>query len=241
MYEVRDYRVHQKSEGLVTYQVQIAESDLMISSDKNLHNEILIILKELRKRVKDACDSINDFRDSLVPLYVNSNDIMIQQMIDASIKANVGPMAAIAGTISEYIVKELSSKGITCEIIVENGGDIFINSKIDRKVMVFAGKSVFSNKLGIILRKELMPIGICTSAGTIGHSKSFGKADAVVVISKDNALADAMATSIGNIVKSENDISEAIEFGKNIEGVLGILIIIGEKMGVWGEVELFKP
>ncbi|MBM4271232.1 MAG: hypothetical protein FJ139_03600 [Deltaproteobacteria bacterium] len=83
-----------------------------------------------------------------------------------------------------------------------------------------------------------MPMGICTSSGTVGHSLSFGRADAVCVVSQSAIIADASATAIGNLVKRKSDIAFALKRGLNIEGVRGVLIIMGEKFGAAGEIEL---
>jgi hypothetical protein len=240
MYEERFYRERHKSKDLHNYQIMINESDLSISSDVDVTREAEKALIDIRKRIEKACDEIEGFKDSLSPINKVSGDPIINNMINASRKAYVGPMASVAGTVSEYVVKEVINTSKANQIIVENGGDIYMHSKTDRKILVYAGASPFSNKIGIRIPKAMMPIGICTSAGTFGHSLSFGKADAALVLSKDTALADAAATSLGNIVKSPQDIKTAIDFGKSIDGILGILIIIGDKLGVWGDIEIFK-
>ena len=84
------------------------------------------------------------------------------------------------------------------------------------------------------------PLGVCTSSGTVGHSLSFGKADAVVVLSPSASLADAAATAIGNIVKEETDIQKALDFAKSVTGLVGVAVIINDKMGVWGKVNLIR-
>jgi ApbE superfamily uncharacterized protein (UPF0280 family) len=94
--------------------------------------------------------------------------------------------------------------------------------------------------VSIKVRKEEMPLGVCTSSGTVGHSLSFGCADACCVKSGSAALADAAATAIGNIVKSEKDIQNGLTTGMKIEGVLGIVIIIGGQLGAAGDIELVK-
>jgi len=83
-----------------------------------------------------------------------------------------------------------------------------------------------------------MPIGICTSSATVGHSVSLGRADAVCVLSDSAILADAAATAVGNRVQKDSDIKKALEFGLGIEGVLGVLIIMGDKLGVQGSIEI---
>ena len=92
--------------------------------------------------------------------------------------------------------------------------------------------------IGLRIPAGLQPLAVCTSSGTVGHSVSFGKADAVVIISPSATLADAAATAIGNKVKKENDIASGLESAQNIEGVTGIIIIKGDKMGSWGNLKL---
>jgi ApbE superfamily uncharacterized protein (UPF0280 family) len=74
----------------------------------------------------------------------------------------------------------------------------------------------------------------------VGHSLSFGKADAVCIVSRSCALADAAATAVGNRVHSTGDIAPAIEFAKTIRGVEGVVVIVGAQLGAWGDVELVE-
>jgi len=148
----------------------------------------------------------------------------------------VGPMAAVAGAIAECVGRELLT--FSPEIIVENGGDIFIKTVRKRTVGVYAGESPLTGKIGLEIEAGDTPLGICTSSGTVGHSMSLGRADAVVVLSASTALADAAATAIGNRVNQSTDIDAAIEFGRNIGGLKGIVIIVGKSVGAWGDVKL---
>jgi hypothetical protein len=157
-------------------------------------------------------------------------------MIKAALAANVGPMASVAGAISEYVANDLLN--ISQNVIVENGGDIFLKTLREVRVGIFAGNSPLTYKINLLLKPAQMPLGVCTSSGTVGHSLSFGKADAVCVVSKSSTLADAAATAIGNLVKGKGDIRAALEEGIKIEGILGALIIIGEHFGVIGDIEL---
>jgi ApbE superfamily uncharacterized protein (UPF0280 family) len=145
-------------------------------------------------------------------------------------------MAAVAGALAESVSKDLLK--LSEEVIVENGGDIYLATSKERTIGIYAGNSPLSFKIGFVIGPEDSPLGVCTSSGTVGHSLSFGKADAVSVLSKSAGLADAAATAIGNIVKEKRDIELGLERGKEIEGVSGMLIILGDKMGVWGDVKL---
>ncbi|MCK5507605.1 MAG: UPF0280 family protein, partial [Desulfobacterales bacterium] len=124
------------------------------------------------------------------------------------------------------------------EVVVENGGDIFLKTNEPIKIGIFAGKSPLSLRIGFQIDSIKKPVAICTSSGTVGHSFSLGNADAVCVLSESCSLADAAATSIGNHIKSKADIQKAVDIGKNIEGVNGIAIIMDDEIGLWGKLEL---
>jgi ApbE superfamily uncharacterized protein (UPF0280 family) len=157
-------------------------------------------------------------------------------MIEAGRQTGVGPMAAVAGAVAEYVGRELLT--FSPEIIVENGGDIFLKILRQRTVGIYAGDSPLTGKIGLEINPRETPLGVCTSSGTVGHSLSFGKADAAVIIAASATLADAAATAIGNRVNRPEDVAGAIQFGKGINGLKGIVIIIGESVGAWGDVKL---
>jgi ApbE superfamily uncharacterized protein (UPF0280 family) len=164
---------------------------------------------------------------------------IVREMIQAGKNAAVGPMAAVAGAMAEKVGRSLLDR--TDEIIIENGGDIFLTTGRDVTVGIYAGRSPLSLKIALRIQSSQSPISICTSSGTVGHSISYGKADAVCVLSNSCAQADAAATAIGNLIKRPGDIEAAVERGRTIPDVIGILIIIEDKMGMWGQIEITSP
>ena len=115
---------------------------------------------------------------------------LLRTMLSAARLAGVGPMASVAGAIAQAVGAAL--KPHSSSIIVENGGDCYLDMDEETTVGIYAGpRSPFSGKIGIRLTADVFPLGICTSSGTVGHSLSFGKADAVTVTARDAALADA--------------------------------------------------
>ena len=145
-------------------------------------------------------------------------------------------MAAVAGAIAEFVGRELLS--YSPEIIVENGGDIYLKSLSNRLIGIYAGSSPFTGKIGLNVNGSDTPLGICTSSGTVGHSLSLGKADAVIAVSNSAILADAAATAIGNLVSQDEDIPRGIEFAQGIEGLNGVVIIKDDKMQLWGDIRI---
>ena len=239
MYEPRDYRSLFKGAELVYFDVCVDETDLRIGADKNLYSEAHDCVRKCRKKLKAYIRSNPEFLTSLEPLEPGTDaPAVAARMCRAARKAGVGPMAAVAGAIAEEVGFELLR--YSSEVIVENGGDIFIKTGMPRKVGIYAGKSPLSGRIALEITPDMTPMGVCTSSGTVGHSLSFGNADAAVALSRDAALADAAATAAGNIVKSAADIEKALHFALNIEGVTGAVIIIGDRMGACGNVRFAK-
>jgi ApbE superfamily uncharacterized protein (UPF0280 family) len=237
MYEERIYRNLVKTDDLVKFKVIVKETDLLVRAESDLLNETRESVLKYRYQLETYIAINPEFQRSLIPL---KDDLhapeVVREMIRVSQLARVGPMAAVAGAMAEWVAKDLLS--LSKEVIIENGGDIYLATSKERRIGIYAGDSPLSLKIGIVIRPEENPIGVCTSSGTVGHSLSFGKADAVCILSKSAALADAAATAVGNIVQEKKDIELGLERGREIEGVLGVLIIVGEKMGVWGNVTL---
>ncbi len=236
MYTDRFYRSWIDSD-LVGFEMKVDETDLFVLAEKNLQRETKDAIIKYRDDIKDYIKSHSEFEKSLKPIEFDENaPEIIKRMMLASQKTNVGPMAAVAGAMAEFVGVELLK--FSEEVIVENGGDIFIKSHKDRKFAIFAGNSPLSGKIAILVEAKKTPLGVCTSSATVGHSLSFGKADAVSVLAKDSSLSDAAATAICNIVKSKEAIEKALNFSKSIEGIMGCVVIYGDKIGSVGEVEL---
>jgi ApbE superfamily uncharacterized protein (UPF0280 family) len=217
--------------------VVVKETDLFIHADKFLQDITKELILKYRGYIEAYLDRYPDFLQTLKPWGAGRPmPAIINDMVVASEKAGVGPMAAVAGAIAEHVGADLLS--YTDEIVVENGGDIFFKTNDPVTIGIFAGKSPLSLRLGIHLDSGGKSMSVCTSSSSIGHSLSLGKADAVCVVSTSCSLADAAATSIGNRVKSAAHIQTAIDFGKNIEGIRGIVIIINDEIGFWGDLEI---
>jgi len=239
MYVKRTYRNLVKTNDLVKFEVIVKETDLLLRAERDLSNETRESVLKYRHQLETYIETNPEFQRSLIPL---KNDPyapeIVREMIRTTQLAQVGPMAAVAGAMAEFVSKDLLP--ISKEVIVENGGDIYLATSRERTIGIFAGNSPLSLKVGVVISPKDSPLGVCTSSGTVGPSLSFGKADAVCILSKSGALADAAATSVGNIVKEKKDIELGLERGKEIEGVSGVLIIVGEKMGVWGNLKLTR-
>jgi len=241
-YVDRKYRSLCADGDLLSTYVQVKDTDLHILTDRDVSPWGRDLALQYRLQVENYIGENPQFLHSLVPLVHDDHALpLIKEMLGAGLQAGVGPMAAVAGTIAEYVGRALIKKGCR-EVMVENGGDIFLQRTSDCLVAIFAGESPLSYRVGVRLRTAQMPLGICTSSGTVGHSLSFGKADSVTVIAASAALADAAATRLGNETGrsggGQRGIKKALETGSQIDGVKGVVVICDDLMGASGEVEL---
>ena len=233
----RFYRDRIKAGSLMPFTVSIQETDLFILAETELIEEARRSILNYRYQLEEYIRNHPSFLDSFSPLPRDSHaPPIIREMLQAAETAGVGPMASVAGAFAEKVGRDLLQH--SKEIVVENGGDIYITVAHDITIGIYAGASPLSNRLAVRIRSDKTPVGVCTSSGTVGHSFSFGRADAVTIIAPSAFLADAAATAVGNCVSSNEDIPRGLELAKAIEGVRGAVIIINDQMGACGDVEL---
>jgi ApbE superfamily uncharacterized protein (UPF0280 family) len=234
---LRYYRRIVTGKDLVSFEIEIKETNLYIRATKNLKTKALRLTHKYRDQLEGYIVRHPEFTSSFVPLPIQGDEpTIVKAMLKAGANAGVGPMASVAGAIAEFVGAELLQ--FSPEIIVENGGDIFMKIIRKKTVGIYAGESPLSGRIGLEIEPQETPLGVCTSSGTVGHSVSQGKADAVVVLSPSATLADAAATAIANRVHKENDIPQGLELTKNISGITGVVIIKGDKMGTWGKLKI---
>lgn len=232
----RSYRQRIKSPDLISFQIKEKESDIWIQTTSLLQDKALSSLRYFRRILEDYIKNNPVFK-STFNAYPEDKQAhpMIREMIKASQRCQVGPMAAVAGCISQYVAQSLLKN--TDEVIIENGGDTYLKSLHIRKVMIYAGSSPLSHQMYLKVNSRNRGVSICTSSGTVGPSFSRGKADAVTVLSYSAALADAAATAIANIIHTKDDIEKGLSLVQSITGLIGVVIIKDDRMGVWGEID----
>ncbi|WP_333664225.1 UPF0280 family protein [Desulfobacter postgatei] len=240
MFENRKiYRVCHQKQGLVNFNVTVKETNLNIQADSDLSEQAVRSILKHRQYIENHIARSPRFAHSLTPLPdPGIAPKIISEMTMAAKTAGVGPMAAVAGAVAQSVGRDLLQ--CSSNLLVENGGDIFIKSDTHTVFTIYAGSSPLSMKTGIKVGRRPVSFAMCTSSGTVGHSKSFGKADAVSVLADCCALADAAATAICNQVQTPKDIEKAIAAGRRMSGVQGLVIILGKHIGLWGGLELVK-
>lgn len=238
-YVDRIYRKRLRPQGLFCFQVAVRETDLWVCTDRDMESETRNLVFAVRHQLETYIRYHPTFSSSLVPLKEDPYaPKVVKEMLRASGKAGVGPMAAVAGAIAQEVGEGLLKW--TREAIVENGGDIYLKADRPVTVSIFAGKSPLSGRLGLRIPTRQMPLGVCSSSGTIGHSLSEGSADAVCILSRSAALADSAATALGNRIRNRADLKRLGNRAGQIPGILGGVAIKNEAVAAWGDVELIE-
>jgi ApbE superfamily uncharacterized protein (UPF0280 family) len=236
-YQPRTYRTRMARSGLVGFRVAVKETDLMILAQRDLSTEVRSLIIQERQQLEAYGQEHPEFFTALTPWPADPYaPPLVRSMINAAEVAGVGPMAAVAGAIAARVGEALRT--YSDEVIVENGGDIFMHLKHPATVSLFAGRSPLSHKVGLKIYPDRETWGVCTSSGTVGPSISFGRADAACVVAADAALADACATALGNRVPQASAINEALDWVGKIPGLTGAVVVVGEHLGAWGQIEL---
>jgi len=233
----RFYRDIANGAGLEKFQVRVEETDLLVMAERNLKKEVEEEAIKQRTAIKNHIKGHPEFYTSFSPLKYESGGEIIRLMCDSSEMTLTGPMASVAGAIAETAGKKLLA--FTKQVFIENGGDIFALMHRDFTVGIYAGSSPLSLKIGLRVKGGDAPSGIATSSGTVGHSFSYGNADAVTVLSGSAAFADGAATYFGNIVTGKGIEYKLVE--KELEKfpfIYGLTIIKGEELFAWGKIEL---
>ena len=259
--QYRDFCIPRQGEH--SFQLLLAESDikvivasgeqegLSLQDSQNLACEMLKTLEVLRADIASWARVYPEFRHSLSPLKIPKNaPKIVRRMYEGASKAGVGPFAAVAGSIAQILAETYSN--LYPDLIIENGGDIYMFSSKERVVALLSEPEKLpqttsninqktgsqQSTLGLRFGVDDFPLALCASSATIGHSLSLGNGELAVVRAKSASLADAVATALGNRLRSADTVQDAINFAQNIVGVEGVFVQCDDAMGVWGAMEL---
>ena len=237
MFQSRTYRNHIRRAEFSAYQVTVKETDLHVQTPGEYSREVRDSVLKHRGFLEAYIQDNPDFIHTLEPWPVTGPmPAMVAAMVKAARTMGVGPMAAVAGAVAAAVGRELLQA--TSQVIIENGGDVFLKTAAPATLAVFAGKSPLNLRVGLKIDATRRPKAVCTSSGTIGHSLSLGQADAVCVVADSGSLADAAATALGNRLRRPADIGPVLDGIRGLPGIDGALAVMGETLGVCGQLEI---
>lgn len=233
-----DYRALASSGDLETWRLRSGESDLAVLGRGAFRPAARAALGRAREELRAWLRREPLFGSSLTPWLVSPGAPMIaRRMAAAAARCGLGPMASVAGAVAEAVGEAAAE--FSEEVIVENGGDLYLRLRRARTVEVYPGPG---HPLAGRLRLKIPPgvSGVATSSGRWGRSLSFGKADAALVAGADPVLADAAATALGNRVPDpEAAAAPGVgDFILDLPGIRGYLLVAGATVQIRGDLEL---
>lgn len=217
-------------------EINIDSTHLLLKSDVNVNIEDFIVKQ--RKIIQEQINKNPSFNGYEKIDLIDAPRIL-KLMTKAGNIAQIGPMSAVAGSISQVCLEYLE-KFDTKNSLLENGGDIALKS--DKKIImgIYAGTSIFTNNIALELKAKKNGYGICTSSGTVGPSKSFGQTDATIVLGKQASVCDSLATKIGNYGNGDDDeeiVNNSLEKAEDyLEYCEGVIVIKGEYLAKVGHI-----
>lgn len=233
MYEERFYRNQIFSKFKL--EVSFKESDLLICTDKRIDRGLAenVLIKYYRQ-IEEYVKANPSFLNSLFPLEINMGaPEIVKRMGEVSHLTGIGPFSSVAGAVAFYVGKDLLP--FCEEIVIENGGDIFLRINEDKRLGVYLGDRFKIKNVTLKIKKRNCPFGIASSSSVIGHSLNFGRADLVTVIAKNVIIADGFATSLSNRIKKIKDINEIFKEAKDISEIEGLFVAFEDKLFLWGD------
>jgi ApbE superfamily uncharacterized protein (UPF0280 family) len=253
LYEPRIYREEMNRDRFRFFPCTYFETDLLIGVPHSEYKDdmkrsALSEVMRIRSYILEFSTDHPSFITSLEPLDLpdmhkdKEGGLMapdeIVTMLRCGMQSGTGPMSSVAGLFAQQVGNKLKEIYGLTEVLVENGGDLYVENRSGLNVVIHAGSSPISGKMALSLPPGLW--GVCTSSGTVGHSLSFGLADAVTVIAREAPMSDAWATSLANRVRNPGDIESVLEMALGIPEILGCVVIVGDRIGIRGQFEV-KP
>ena len=233
----RTYRAT-RHDDLVPFQLVIEETDLWVAAREDLSHPMADHARLLRGQIKSYAAVHPEFLTSLEPLAATARDPeIIRRMCRAGQLTGVGPMAAVAGTVAQMLGEFFRER--SPDLLIENGGDTYLCSTRERHIGILNMPDQ-AVRLCVPVSTSEFPCSFCASSAKIGHSLSFGKADLVVVRSRDAALADAAATALANALTGAQAMDAVLAQAQRWEslGLDGVFTQCEGKIGVWGKMQL---
>ncbi|MGZ8585567.1 MAG: hypothetical protein ACXWX6_07495 [Actinomycetota bacterium] len=154
---------------------------------------------------------------------------IVREMVEAARRAGVGPMYSFQGAVTDHVGRFLAKE--VDEVIVSCGGDYFIQSRRRQKLTVL--RRAGGATVAVVVPASKRGVGIAMVTG-----RGEAAIDGLAVIAESCMLADAAAAGVQAIVPKEHGFAGALTYLKTVPGVLGGVVMMGERIGVAGGVEI---
>ncbi|MGZ8605816.1 MAG: hypothetical protein ACXWXQ_02075 [Actinomycetota bacterium] len=154
---------------------------------------------------------------------------IVREIVAAARRAGVGPMYSFQGAVTDHVGRFLARD--TSEVTVNCAGDYFILGRRRQKLTVLRRPD--RSTVAVVVPSSKRGVGISM---TVGRGRA--EVDGLAVLADSCMLADAAAAGVQAILPKDNGLRNALSYLKQVRGVLGGVVVVGERIGVAGAVEI---
>jgi uncharacterized protein len=215
-----------------TFDIQVQDLVLHITAPDDFAEESRAAALSFWEQLQSYALRNPRFRQSKRPLGTPPADApeIVREMVAASTDAGVGPMFTFRGAVTDQVGRFLA--GSLNEVTVSCDGDYFI---MTRKRMKLAVRRRGGQPITVAVDPSKTGVGIST---TLGRGRGGGGPDGLAVLAGSCMLADAAAAGVQAILPKPDGFKLALRYLRKVPGVKGGVVVLGERIGVAGAVEI---
>jgi ApbE superfamily uncharacterized protein (UPF0280 family) len=213
-----------------TFDIQVQDLLLHVTAPEDVEEEARAAALSFWEQLQAYSLQHPEFRSKRPIPVPRDAPVIVREMCAAAARAGVGPMYAFRGAVADQVGRFLA-RGLP-EVSVRCGGDHFIVSRRRMKLTVHRRAA---GPIAVVVQPRREGVGVCT---TLGRGRAALGADGLAVLATSCMLADAAAAGVEALLPKEGGLEAALRYLREVPGVLGGLVILDERIGVSGGVEL---
>jgi len=214
-----------------TFDIQVHDLLLHVTTAEDVEDEARAAALSSWEQLQAYALQHPEFRTSERPIPVpREAPAIVREVCRAAVRAGVGPMHAFRGAVVDQVGRFLA-RNVT-EVVVRCGGDHFIATRRRMKLTVHRGAA---GPIALVVGPHREGVGVSTTAG---RGRAGAVPDALAVLAASCVLADAAAAGVEALLGEEGGLAAALRYLRRVPGVLGGLVLVDERIGVAGGVEL---
>lgn len=224
---------------LTSFKVDIGGLRLHVRARSDLSAEARISALRHWEQLESYVVRHSSFKTSFVPVPVREDaPPLVRAMGEASSAVGVGAMVTLSGALVEALAHDLAAFGRP--VVVSTEGDTFVVGNVPGTFMVEPAPDPGLGGLAVRVRLP-GPYAFYCSTGRVRIDPAIGRARAVAVLADHGAVADAVGSAMGSALHRPYDVDRALAVAKQTDGVRGAVVLVQERIGVWGDLEIVSP